>query len=202
MPPFRNRYATIRFAARCGRWLLVTVAFGCAVVWAQSQPAQEQKGISAGLSVEIESELPRAEQDVTLRLEQLEDLQRVQKNLHKAMERDQAALAEAESSGDSSRQRMALESLRWRQEISAALGRRIRTVQLLYDQAVENYRITSERQRLVRESGLRCPECGSPEVKVKSSPKAKPGVPKIRYHVCRDCKAQFKSVDSRKVMAG
>ena len=151
MPTTRNRTQTIRLAAFGVRWLLIAVTFGCAAALAQSQPTAEPKGISTGVPAEIESELARAERDVTLRLEQLEDLQLVQKNLHRAMERDQAALSEAESTGDSSRQRMAVESLRWRQELSAALAQRIRTVQLLYDQAVENYRITSERQRLVRE---------------------------------------------------
>ena len=42
-----------------------------------------------------------------------------------------------------------------------------------------------------------CPECGSPNVLVKSSPKPKPGRPKIRYHECRDCPAKFKSIDRR-----
>jgi Zn finger protein HypA/HybF involved in hydrogenase expression len=42
-----------------------------------------------------------------------------------------------------------------------------------------------------------CPECGSPEVKVESSPKAKAGAAKIRYHICRDCHAKFKSIDRR-----
>ena len=42
-----------------------------------------------------------------------------------------------------------------------------------------------------------CPECGSPNVKVVSSPKAKPGRPKTRYHECKDCPATFKSIDSR-----
>ena len=43
-----------------------------------------------------------------------------------------------------------------------------------------------------------CPECGSPSVIVKSSPRPKPGMPKIRYHECRDCEAGVKSVDDRK----
>ena len=43
-----------------------------------------------------------------------------------------------------------------------------------------------------------CPECGSPDVRVKSSPKPKPGSPKIRYHECANCLTCFKSVDRRK----
>lgn len=43
-----------------------------------------------------------------------------------------------------------------------------------------------------------CPECGSPDVRVTSSPKPKPGSPKIRYHECANCLAGFKSVDTRK----
>lgn len=43
-----------------------------------------------------------------------------------------------------------------------------------------------------------CPECGSPDVRVKSSPRAKPGAPKIRYHECAACLACFKSIDRRK----
>lgn len=43
-----------------------------------------------------------------------------------------------------------------------------------------------------------CPECGSPDVRVTSSPKPKPGSPKIRYHECAACLAGFKSVDTRK----
>lgn len=43
-----------------------------------------------------------------------------------------------------------------------------------------------------------CPECESPDVLVKSSPRAKPGDPKLRYHICKACHATFKSIDSRK----
>lgn len=42
-----------------------------------------------------------------------------------------------------------------------------------------------------------CPECGSPNTRVKSSPKAPPDQSKIRYHECKDCPAKFKSVDRR-----
>lgn len=43
-----------------------------------------------------------------------------------------------------------------------------------------------------------CPECGSSEIKVTSSGK-KPanGSPRIRYHQCLACSANFKSIDSR-----
>ena len=47
-----------------------------------------------------------------------------------------------------------------------------------------------------------CPECKSPETTVKSSgKKPKPGMPRIRYHACKDCKATFKSVDRRHLKA-
>ena len=49
-----------------------------------------------------------------------------------------------------------------------------------------------------------CPKCGWPDVPVKSSPKPKPGMPKIRYHACasEECGHRFNSVDFRKVEAG
>lgn len=47
-----------------------------------------------------------------------------------------------------------------------------------------------------------CPSCGSPETLVTSSPRATPGLPRVRRHRCRNCQAAFKSVDSRQVSNG
>jgi len=44
-----------------------------------------------------------------------------------------------------------------------------------------------------------CPECGSPSVVVTSSPRPRPGQPRIRHHRCKDCAATFKSVDDRQL---
>jgi len=145
------RYAKIQLAALLCRLLLISLVLCGSTVWAQAPGVEEKQGVLTVSPVEIEAELARAEQEVALRLEQLENLQLKQKNLQKAIETLQAALAEAESSGDSNRQKAALEALQERKEDSTALAGKIRTVQLLYDQAVENYRIASERRRLLRD---------------------------------------------------
>jgi small-conductance mechanosensitive channel len=145
------RYEKVQLAALFSRLLLISLVLCSSTVWAQAPAVEEKHGVSTGLPVENETELARAEREVALRLEQLDNLQLIQKNLQKAIETDQAALAEAESSEDSSRQQAVLEALQVQKEDLAALAGKIRTVQLLYDQAVENYRIASERWRLYRD---------------------------------------------------
>lgn len=36
-----------------------------------------------------------------------------------------------------------------------------------------------------------CPDCGSDNTKCRSSPRPKPGEPKIRYHICLSCQSKF-----------
>ncbi|KKM81985.1 hypothetical protein LCGC14_1324130 [marine sediment metagenome] len=42
-----------------------------------------------------------------------------------------------------------------------------------------------------------CPQCGSPKTRTYRTMKEVPGIPRIRYHRCPECRATFKSSDSR-----
>ncbi|MGB5617166.1 MAG: hypothetical protein WBM78_10025 [Desulfobacterales bacterium] len=96
------------------------------------------------------TELAQAEQDIALRLEELEGLQQQRDDLQQALAAERSAQAEAESSGDERRQKAALEDVQVRIDDLTALAQKIRTVQMLYDQAVAGYMLASERQRLYR----------------------------------------------------
>jgi transcriptional regulator NrdR family protein len=43
---------------------------------------------------------------------------------------------------------------------------------------------------------MRCPACGSRDIRVSSSPRAAPGRPRKRQHNCCACGARFPSVEA------
>lgn len=131
--------------------LLVGLMLGCcSVVWAQGHTVSDKASGSTGLTAVFRTELAQAEQDIALRLEELEGLQQQRDDLQQALAAARSAQAEAESSGDERRQKAALEDVQVRIDDLTALAQKIRTVQMLYDQAVARYMLASERQRLYR----------------------------------------------------
>jgi small-conductance mechanosensitive channel len=122
----------------------------CFEVRAQGHAVADKASGSTGLTAVFESELAQNEQDMALRLEELEGLQKQHDDLQQALAAARSAQAEAESSGDERRQKASLEDVQVRLDDLAALVQKIRTVQMLYDQTVAGYMLASERQRLYR----------------------------------------------------
>lgn len=151
MLEIRIPYATIRLAVFCSQWLMIAIVLIGSAARAQETDTQAKEGVPTGLSVEIELQLDKVEQYMASLLEQLQNLQREQKNLQNILLEDQAVLTEAEASGDIGRQNAARDTLAARQADLAALARKIRTTQLLYDQTLDHYRITGERLNLYRD---------------------------------------------------
>jgi hypothetical protein len=92
--------------------LLIGLMLGCCIdVRAQGHAAADKAGESTGILAVFESELAQAEQDMALRLEELEGLQQQRDDLQQALAAARSAQAEAESSGDERRQKAALEDV-------------------------------------------------------------------------------------------
>ena len=144
---FKKSYVIV---LACQMLIFGLLLAGYCDVWAQNPTVAEEAGVSTGLTVVSNSELADAEQDMTSRFEELETLQQQRDDLQQALAAARLAQAAADSSGDEKRQKAALEEVQVRVDDLAALAQRIRTVQLLYDQAVERYMLASERQRLYR----------------------------------------------------
>ena len=125
-------------------------------VWAKNQAITEKSEISTRPAWDFESELVQAEKDMALRLEELDKLQKQRDDLQKALETSQSALSEAESSGIEKQRIATLDKVQKQQKELAALSKKIRTKQLLYNQAFERYTLISARQKLyqsLEESG-------------------------------------------------
>ena len=94
------------------RMRLIGLMLGCCVeVWAQGHAVADKASGSTGLTAVFDSELAQAEQDMALRLEELEGLKQQHDNLQQALAAARSAQAEAESSGDERRQKAALEDV-------------------------------------------------------------------------------------------
>jgi len=142
---FKKSYVIV---LACQMLIFGLLLAGYCDVWAQNPTVAEEAGVSTGLTVVSNSELADAEQDMTSRFEELETLQQQRDDLQQALAAARSALSQAESSGDEKRQKALRDDLRVQLDDLAALAPKIRTVQLLYEQAVERYMIASERQRM------------------------------------------------------
>ena len=139
-----------------------TISFGCHLLFigfmlasshdvqAQNQAVTEKTDVSRRSTWDIESELTQAEKDMALRLEELDKLQKQRDDLQKALETSKSALSEAESAGIEKQRMAALDKVQKHQKDLAALAKKIRTKQLLYNQAFERYTLISARQKLYR----------------------------------------------------